>query len=83
MSMENVQASTDLTLLDKDFLAEFRDWLELNLDGLTWQGRYQDEFEQLWEMFFVDGLSLEQMAERFVYASERVKIGLFRVGFIG
>ena len=59
MSMENVQASTDLTLLDKDFWVEFRDWLELNLDGLTWQGRYQDEFEQLWEMFFVDGLSLE------------------------
>lgn len=75
MSTESVQAPTKFTLLDKDFLAEFREWLELNLEGLTWQGRYRDEFEHFWEMFFVEGLSLEQMAERFVYASERVKIG--------
>ncbi|MCO4792976.1 MAG: hypothetical protein KC493_04650 [Bacteriovoracaceae bacterium] len=66
---------TEDAILSREFFDNFRDWLDLNLEGLTWQGRYRDEFEQFWEMFFIDGLSLLQISERFVYASERVKIG--------
>jgi len=53
----------------------FRTWLNLNMEGLTWQGKFEKEFEDFWKIFFIDGLSVEQIMERFTYAIDIVKIG--------
>lgn len=62
-------------ILQKNDYQLFRDWLDLNLDAVTWQGRYRQEFEEFWELFFIDGLSLTQLSERFEYAKRVAHIG--------
>jgi hypothetical protein len=66
--------SNEILFSGEDF-AEFREWLSLNMEGITWQGKYKDEFEDFWSHFFVSGMSLTQMMKRFEYAIEKVKIG--------
>ncbi len=63
-----------LIFSDQDFF-DFRNWLNLNMDGLTWQGRFKKEFEAFWDIFFEDKISLAKISERFEYASEEVKVG--------
>lgn len=65
----------------KDF-THFRNWLNLNLDGLTWQGRFKKEFESFWDTFWKDGLSLAEISERFDYAYSQVKIGSLSSWFL-
>jgi hypothetical protein len=64
----------ELIFTDQDFL-DFREWINLNLDGITWQGRFKKEFELFWDSFFEDKLTLNKLAERFEYAFTEVKIG--------
>lgn len=71
----------ELILHAHDF-QEFRNWLNLNLDGLTWQGRFQKEFESFWNSFFEDGLTLKKMIERFDYAYSEVRIGSLASWFL-
>ena len=71
----------ELILYQKDY-GEFRNWLNLNLDGLTWQGRFKNEFESFWNAFFEDGLSLKKIIERFEYAYSQVRIGSLSSWFL-
>ena len=71
----------ELILYDHDF-GEFRSWLNLNLDGLTWQGRFKKEFESFWDSFFEDGLTLKKVIERFDYAYSQVRIGSLSSWFL-
>lgn len=64
----------DLVFTQNDF-QEFRQWLNLNLDGLTWQGRFKKEFESFWDGFFESDLSLNVLMDRFDYAAREVNIG--------
>ncbi|MCK5071833.1 MAG: hypothetical protein KAQ98_00300 [Bacteriovoracaceae bacterium] len=64
----------DIIFSAKDF-QQFRDWIKLNLEGLTWQGRFEKEFEEFWHLFFIDGLSINQVTQRFQYAFSEIKIG--------
>jgi hypothetical protein len=64
----------DLVFTQNDF-QDFRQWLNLNLDGLTWQGRFKKEFESFWDGFFEADLSLETLMDRFDYAAREVNIG--------
>ena len=61
-------------LFEADF-KDFRQWIQLDIDGVTWQGRFLEEFEEFWSVFFLDGVSLRQMMERFEHASRLIKIG--------
>ncbi|MCB9060305.1 MAG: hypothetical protein H6622_02150 [Halobacteriovoraceae bacterium] len=54
---------------------DFRKWLNLNLEGLTWQGRFEKEFESFWTFFFKEGLTIQEMIDRLNYAEEYAKIG--------
>ncbi|MBT3585125.1 MAG: hypothetical protein HN509_09465 [Halobacteriovoraceae bacterium] len=74
MSAQQPKALEEMIFHKKDF-DQFREWINLNLEALTWQGRYAQEFEEFWEIFFVDGLSLIQVMERFRYATNESKIG--------
>jgi hypothetical protein len=71
----------ELVLSHSDFQF-FRQWLNLNLDGLTWQGRFKKEFESFWDTFWKDGLTLKQVIERFDYAYSQVKIGSLSSWFL-
>ncbi len=71
----------ELILNHHDF-SEFRSWLNLNLDGLTWQGRFKKEFESFWDLFFEDQLTLRKLMERFEYAYGQVKIGSLSSWFL-
>lgn len=62
-------------IFKKEDIQKFEKWIALNMDSLTWQGRYLDEFNQFWETFFVEGLSLHQLAERFEFANSKLKSG--------
>ncbi|MBP5296396.1 MAG: hypothetical protein J6Y94_03590 [Bacteriovoracaceae bacterium] len=55
--------------------AKFKAWLHLNEEGLTWQGRYQQEFNEFWQLFFIDGIGLAQVMERFTYAHREIHHG--------
>ncbi|MDC1174165.1 hypothetical protein OAT67_02145 [Bacteriovoracaceae bacterium] len=56
-------------------ILEFREWIALNMEEITWQGRYQNEFEEFWSCFFLDGQSLSQVIDRFQYACANSQIG--------
>lgn len=71
----------ELILSNQDYV-EFRSWLNLNLDGLTWQGRFKKEFETFWESFFEDKLTLRKLMERFDYAYSQVRIGSLSSWFL-
>jgi hypothetical protein len=71
----------ELVFTQKDYL-EFRSWLNLNLDGLTWQGRFKKEFEAFWENFFEDNLTMKKILVRFDYAYTQVKIGSLSSWFL-
>lgn len=71
----------ELVFNQQDY-SDFRQWLNLNLDGLTWQGRFKKEFESFWDIFWKEGLTLKQLIERFDYAYSQVKIGSLSSWFL-
>ncbi len=54
---------------------QFRQWLCLNDKSLTWQGRYEKEFEEFWDNFFRDDLKLKEISTQFDYLLKRSKVG--------
>jgi hypothetical protein len=60
---------------DKKDLEDFAHWLNLNKGAMTWQGRYEDEFDSLWNCFFVEGLTFLQVLTRFEYVFSRIDTG--------
>ena len=38
----------------------FKSWLELNLDSISWEGRYLEDFNQVWELIFEPEFSIDQ-----------------------
>jgi hypothetical protein len=62
-------------IYSKEQITDFSEWLGLNYDALTWQGRYEVEFNNFWEAFFVPGQSLNQIIQRFEYALLHAQIG--------
>ena len=59
----------------KEEFEDFRTWVDLRLEDVTWQGRYLKDFEEFWSLFFEDGLSLTQIIQRFNYAISRGTVG--------
>lgn len=68
--------------LDDPFFQSFRNWLKLDLDSVTWQGRYQKEFEDFWHLFFKDLNKSSDVSKRFDYALSNVSTGPIRSWFI-
>lgn len=54
---------------------QFRDWIQLDMDSISWQGRFRKDFEDFWTLFFLDGLDLAKLVERFRYAQSEAQIG--------
>lgn len=68
--------------LSSENILQFREWLNLNLDGLTWQGRFKKEFEAFWTTFFEPDLCIETYLNRFSYCQHEVKIGSLSSWFL-
>ncbi len=62
-------------IFDSSDYSDFKSWLQLNLDGITWQRKYEAEFEDFWNHFFIDGLTLSNLIARFNYSITTIKIG--------
>ena len=69
-----------ITLSKKDFF-QFYEWLCLNEEGITWQGKYHHDFHDFWNIFFLHGISLDQLISRFGYVYEKVKVGPLNTWF--
>lgn len=59
----------------KEDFSKFRDWIDLRLEDVTWQGRYLKDFEEFWVLFFEEGLTLTQITQRFNYAISKGTVG--------
>ena len=68
--------------LNLNVLQVFREWVSLNLDGLTWQGRFKKEFENFWGTFFEENLSASEYLKRFDYCQHESKIGSLSSWFL-
>lgn len=53
----------------------FRDWLELSLNNITWEGRYINEFNSFWEQMFPESISLQNQFNKLEFARSYVKSG--------
>lgn len=69
-----MEKKMELIFGDGDF-QDFRRWLKLNIESVTWQGRYKAQFEEFWSVFFSANLTLDQIIDRFNYARESLKVG--------
>ena len=58
----------------KDF-NDFYKWINIDIDSTTWRGENLEEFEKFWFSFFVDGLSLRELALRFEFSIFESKVG--------
>lgn len=66
---------------DKNDFERFKEWIALDIDGLTWQGKFREDFDKFWSCFFVEGLSLKQLVDRFRYAHHECGIGPLQAWF--
>ena len=46
-------------IIDEAKQKNFREWLELNITSISWEGRYVDEFNKVWSLIFQTDLSIE------------------------
>ena len=66
---------------EDDFKSYF-DWVNFNMEAMTWQGRYQKDFERFWVLFFLEGQSLKQIIDRFEFVIFHSSIGSLANWFI-
>ncbi|MDD0854533.1 hypothetical protein HBN50_15585 [Halobacteriovorax sp. GB3] len=69
--MENASV---IKLNESDF-EEFRQWIKLNLESVTWQGRFKSQFEEFWQTFFAGDMTISEIIERFNYSCSILKVG--------
>jgi hypothetical protein len=72
--MVKIQELTETIFTSEDF-SKFREWIQLNMESITWQGKFKDEFEDFWDSFFIDGLSVRQIVERFNFIRDNAQVG--------
>ncbi len=58
-----------------DDYKRYLEWLNLDIKSISWHYKNQEQFEQFWHSFFIDGLSLQQIIERFAYLDDITDTG--------
>ena len=53
----------------------FRSWLNLDLNSITWGGAYKDEFEDFWTSIFGQSISCKELINRLNYLSSKSNVG--------
>jgi hypothetical protein len=62
-------------ILVKDDFESFKNWLDLDINSIAWEGRYADSFSSFWESFFKDQIQPSELGQRFEYAKKIAKSG--------
>ncbi len=63
-----------MTLTKTDF-EQFKNWLDLDINSIAWEGRYAESFSGFWDSFFKDQIGHLELGERFDYAKKIAKSG--------
>jgi hypothetical protein len=63
-----------MTLTKTDF-EQFKNWLDLDINSIAWEGRYAESFSGFWDSFFKDQIEPMELGERFDYAKKIAKSG--------
>lgn len=63
-----------MTLTKNDF-EQFKNWLDLDINSIAWEGRYAESFSGFWDSFFKDQIEPIELGERFDYAKKIAKSG--------
>lgn len=72
--MNNSENKTQLILSDQDQI-RFRNWLELNIESITWEGRYTTEFDKFWNLLFPYDVSISEQFDKLRYSKALIKAG--------
>lgn len=54
---------------------QFLEWLHLNIESISWHNQNREKFEQFWQTFFIEGLSIKQIIDRFEYLDDITETG--------
>lgn len=73
---------TTITIFTERDIQFFRQWLCLDMKSVTWQGKYTEEFEKFWDIFFKPDINLSEFSKRFSYAIERSTVGPISSWFV-
>lgn len=63
-----------MSLTKTDF-EQFKNWLDLDINSIAWEGRYKESFSGFWDSFFKDQIGHLELSERFDYAKKIAKSG--------
>jgi hypothetical protein len=61
--------------LSKQDFDKFKNWLDLDINSIAWEGRYAQSFSNFWDSFFKDQITSKELGERFDYAKKIAKSG--------
>lgn len=53
----------------------FKNWLELDIDGITWEGRYKNEFNNFWNLLFPSQILFGDQLKKLQFAKALTKTG--------
>lgn len=67
-------SKTKIFYFQEDY-SHFLEWLQLDIKSISWHYKNQDLFETFWNSFFIEGLSLKQVVERFEYLDDITETG--------
>lgn len=63
-----------MTFSKNDF-EHFKNWLDLDINSIAWEGRYAESFSGFWDSFFKDQIDPLELGQRFEYAKKIAKSG--------
>jgi len=61
-------------LSDKE-IQQFKHWLGLNVDIITWEGQFKEDFEEFWDIVFSSNLTISEIFSRLDLLLNKVKVG--------
>jgi hypothetical protein len=53
----------------------FKEWLELNLISISWEGRFLTEFNLFWDQLFLSDIEIEAQFKQITYIKSQLKEG--------
>lgn len=53
----------------------FKNWLELNLNSISWEGRFLDDFNEVWDLIFESGGSISDQFRTFAEVKKQLTQG--------
>ena len=54
--------SDEKTVLQNSDAIQFQEWLQLDIESVSWQGRYEHEFNEFWTVLFSSGKSFGEVS---------------------